>query len=86
MIVTLIAGFCVGVFFGQASGRIAEGLAKAGLTLGAEEITLASFALCLAGAAVLLFLIGVQSYPVLLCLSAAVGVARKPVLARLTGK
>ncbi|WP_085309738.1 hypothetical protein [Planktotalea arctica] len=86
MIVTLIAGFCVGVFFGQASVRIGDLLAKAGITLGAEEITLASFALCLAGVAMILLLIGVDSYPVLLCLSAAIGVARKPLLARITGK
>ena len=84
MIVTLIAGFCVGVFFGQTKAQIGALLAKLGIALPASELTLVSFALWLAGVAALLGLIGVQSYPVLLSLGAALGVARKPVLARIT--
>jgi hypothetical protein len=45
---------------------------------------LATLALCLAAAAAVLSLIGVHSYPVLLCISAACGVARKPLMARIT--
>lgn len=84
MIVTLIVGFVVGAFFAQVTPRIAELLARAGIKLLAEELTLVSFALCLAAASALLMLIGVDSYPVLLCLSAALGVARKPIVARIS--
>lgn len=86
MLVTIIVGFIVGAFYQNADEYVAMGLGKAGLVLLDEDKQLVTFALCLAAAAAVLLLIGVKSYPVLLCLSAAVGVARKPVLARLTGK
>lgn len=85
MLFTLISGVVVGAYFDIASEYVSSGLDKAGLSLGAEELRLFSFALCLALAAILLMLIGVSSYPVLLCLGGALGVARKPVLARITG-
>ncbi len=85
MLVTLIVGFLVGAFYQNADDYVAMGLGKAGLTLPGEDKRLVTFALCLAAAAALLLLLGVKTYPVLLCLSAAIGIARKPVLARLTG-
>ena len=86
MIFTLITGFVVGVFFVQAHPFIAGLLERVAVQLQEAQMSLFCFALCLAAAAVLLNLIGVHSYPVLLCLGAAVGVARKPLLARITSR
>lgn len=85
MIFTLIAGFGVGVFFDRASRLIADALGRAGVTLEEDVLKLTSLVLCLAAAAVALMLIGVHAYPALLCLGGAMGVARAPLLARITG-
>lgn len=82
MIFTLIVGFVVGVFFGRAKSFLNGMYERVGLALDETQGTLVSFALCLAGAAVVLMLIGVHSYPVLLCVGAACGVARKAIVAR----
>lgn len=84
MILTLIAGFCVGVFFERAVPFLKSALDRLAVTLEGAQMDLATLALCLAAISALLPLIGVHSYPVLLCLSAACGVARKPLLARIT--
>lgn len=84
MIFTLLVGFVVGAFFGHARPFIAETLSKLSLALKGETLALFSLALCLAASTAALSLIGVGSYPVLLCLGAGIGVARKPILARLT--
>ncbi len=86
MIFTLITGFVVAVFFAQASPFITDALKRASLTLTETQMSLFCFALCLALAAALLNLMGVHSYPVMLCIGAALGVARKPILARLTSR
>lgn len=84
MIFTLITGFVVGVYFGQSRPFLQNLLTRVTITLEEAQMSLASFALCLAVAGAALSLIGVQPYPVLLCLGAALGVARKPLLARIT--
>ncbi len=82
MIFTLIVGFVVGVFYTRAQSGLSGLFRRAGLALDETQSTLVSFALCLAGAAIVLLLIGVHSYPALLCFGAACGVARKSILAR----
>lgn len=86
MIFTLITGFVVGVFFTQAQPFISGLLERANVALAETQMSLFNFAICLGAAAMLLNLIGVHSYPVLLCLGAAVGVARKPRLDRITSR
>ncbi|MEP5151948.1 hypothetical protein [Planktotalea sp.] len=85
MIITLITGFVVGVFFERAAPFLNTMFERVNVALDDTEMNLATFALCLAAASAVLLLIGVKSYPVLLCLAAACGVARKPLLARITG-
>lgn len=80
MIFTMITRFVVGVFYTRVHPFVASLLERANVTLVDTQMSLFSFALCLAAAALLLNLIGVQSYPVLMCLGAAIGVARKPLL------
>ena len=77
MIFTLIVGFVVGVFFAQASGFLNGVLERAGIDLDDAQSNIVTFALVLAGAAIILSLIGVRNYPVLLCIGAVIGVARK---------
>ena len=84
MIFTLIAGFVVGVFFAQASGFLNGVLKRAGIDLDDAQSNIVTFALVLAGAAIILSLIGVRNYPVLLCIGAVIGVARKSLLARVS--
>jgi len=84
MIVTLIVGFVVGVFFAQASGFLNGVLKRAGIDLDDAQSNIVTFALVLAGAAIILSLIGVRNYPVLLCIGAVIGVARKSLLARVS--
>ncbi|HCW82610.1 MAG TPA: hypothetical protein DHC76_01140 [Rhodobacteraceae bacterium] len=91
MIFTLIVGFVVGVFFAQASGFLNGVLKRAGIDLDDAQSNLddaqsniVTFALVLAGAAIILSLIGVRNYPVLLCIGAVIGVARKSLLARVS--
>ena len=86
MIFTMITGFLVGVFYTRAHPFIVSLLERASVKLADTQMSLFSFALCLAAAALLLNLIGVQSYPVLMCLGAAIGVARKPLLERVTSR
>ena len=86
MIFTLITGFVVGVFYSQARPFIQSVFDRIQLTLEATQMGLTSFAVCLAAAAALLNLVGVHTYPVLLCLGAAIGVARKPLIARITSR
>ena len=86
MIFTLITGLVVGVFFGQARPFIQSLFDRVSLSLEELQMDMTSFALCLAAAAALLNLVGVHTYPVLLCLGAAIGVARKPLLARITSR
>lgn len=83
MIITLIAGFGVGMFFLQARPYVAQVLDKAELQLAQDTLTLVTFALCLSAAGAVLSLIGADSYAVLLCLGAALGVARKPLMTRI---
>jgi len=84
MIFTLIVGFFVGVFFAQASGFLKGVLTRVGIDLDDAQLNIVTFALVLAGAAIVLSLIGVRNYPVLLCIGAVIGVARKPLLARVS--
>lgn len=84
MIFTLIVGFVVGVFFAQASGLLNGVLKRAGIDLDDAQSNIVTFALVLAGAAIILSLIGVRNYPVLLCIGAVIGVARKSLLARVS--
>lgn len=84
MIFTLIVGFVVGVFFAQASGFLNGVLERAGIDLDDAKSNIVTFALVLAGAAIILSLIGVRNYPVLLCIGAVIGVARKSLLARVS--
>ena len=84
MIFTLIVGFVVGVFFAQASGFLNGVLERAGIDLDDAHSNIVTFALVLAGAAIILSLIGVRNYPVLLCIGAVIGVARKSLLARVS--
>jgi len=84
MIFTLIVGFVVGVFFAQASGFLNGVLERAGIDLDDAQSNIVTFALVLAGAAIILSLIGVRNYPVLLCIGAVIGVARKSLLARVS--
>ena len=84
MIFTLIVGFVVGVFFAQASGFVDGVLTRAGIDLDDAQSNIVTFALVLAGAAIVLSLIGVHNYLVLLCIGAVIGVARKPLLARVS--
>ncbi|EDZ43654.1 MAG: hypothetical protein P8P65_02905 [Planktotalea sp.] len=84
MIFTLIVGFVVGVFFAQASGFLNGVLKRAGIDLDDAQSNIVTFALVLAGAAIILSLIGVRNYPVLLCIGAVIGVARKSLLARVS--
>ena len=84
MIFTLIFGFVVGVFFAQASGFLNGVLKRAGIDLDDAQSNIVTFALVLAGAAIILSLIGVRNYPVLLCIGAVIGVARKSLLARVS--
>ena len=84
MIFTLIVGLVVGVFFAQASGFLNGVLKRAGIDLDDAQSNIVTFALVLAGAAIILSLIGVRNYPVLLCIGAVIGVARKSLLARVS--
>ena len=84
MIFTLIVGFVVGVFFAQASGFLNGVLKRAGIDLDDAQSNIVTFALVLAGVAIILSLIGVRNYPVLLCIGAVIGVARKSLLARVS--
>ena len=84
MIFTLIVGFVVGGFFAQASGFLNGVLKRAGIDLDDAQANIVTFALVLAGAAIILSLIGVHNYPVLLCIGAVIGVARKSLLARVS--
>lgn len=84
MIFTVITGIAVGVFYAQATVFLQGLFERANIALNEGQMNMVSFALCLAAAAAVLSLIGVHSFPVLLCLGAAVGIARKPLLARIT--
>lgn len=86
MIFTLIVGFVVGVFFAQASGFLNGVLKRAGIDLDGAQSNIVTFALVLAGGAIILSLIGVRNYPVLLCIGAVIGVARKSLLARVSSQ
>lgn len=85
MIFTIIVGVVAGIYYGQANGLIGQALDKLGIALDEATLPLFSLAVVLAVAALILSLVGIGAYPVALCLAAAVGVARKPILARITG-
>jgi hypothetical protein len=85
MIFTLIIGFLVGVFYTHAEPFIASGLERAGLNIEADKLVLVSFALVLSVAALGLYIVGVSVFPALLCLGAAIGIIRQPLLVRITG-
>ncbi|MEM9580319.1 MAG: hypothetical protein AAF891_06500 [Pseudomonadota bacterium] len=85
MIFTILAGLVVGASYGAAQPVIHDALGRLGLKLTTEMETVVVFALCLAAMALILRFLGVDAYPALLLVSGAAGVARKPLLARITG-
>ncbi|MGH1578363.1 hypothetical protein [Planktotalea sp.] len=86
MIFTLIIGFAVGAFYQSAVPFMKDGFGKIGITLPKEQIPIIAIVLCLGAALIVLNLIGVHDYPLLLCIGAIAGIARKELLARITGK
>lgn len=82
MIFTLLTGFAVGAVFEQAVPTVRDLSARAGLSLAPDTLKLVSFALTLAALALVLALLDVEPRPALLLIAAALGVARKPLLAR----
>lgn len=85
MLLSLIVGVLVGLFFEKAQPFILEGMQRVNITLAEREATLVCFALCLGAAGLVLRLADARVAVALLCIGAAAGVARKPLQARFLG-